>query len=37
MSDKFDITINGQPIAVEPGTMVLDAARRRGVPVPTLC
>ncbi len=37
MSDKIEITINGQPIAVEPGIMVLDAARSLGVQVPTLC
>lgn len=37
MSDRFEITIDGQPVEVARGTYVLDAARRLGVRVPTLC
>jgi ferredoxin len=32
-----EITIDGRRIAVEPGTTVLDAAGRLGIPIPTLC
>lgn len=31
------LTIDGREIAVEPGTTVLDAARRLGIEIPTLC
>ncbi|TVR45741.1 MAG: 4Fe-4S dicluster domain-containing protein, partial [Planctomycetota bacterium] len=30
-------TINGLPVSVEPGTTILDAARRVGVAIPILC
>ena len=31
------LTIDGRPIAVEPGATVLDAVNRLGVPLPQLC
>ena len=31
------LTIDGRPISVEPGTTVLDAARRLGIRIPTMC
>lgn len=31
------LTINGRPVAAEPGTTVLEAARRAGFRIPTLC
>ncbi len=33
----FALTIDGQRIEVEPGTMILDAAAQVGVKIPTLC
>jgi NADH dehydrogenase/NADH:ubiquinone oxidoreductase subunit G len=33
----ISLTINGLPVAVEPGTTLLEAARFLGFPVPTLC
>jgi len=35
--DKVTVTIDGHRIEVEPGTTVLKAARRIGIPIPTLC
>jgi formate dehydrogenase major subunit len=32
-----NLTIDGRPINVEPGTTVLEAARRLGIHIPTLC
>jgi len=37
MSDLIRLTIDGQPTEAAPGTTVLEAARRLGVRVPTLC
>ncbi len=31
------LTINGIPVEIEQGASVLDAARRYGIPIPTLC
>ncbi|HEX5690636.1 MAG TPA: 2Fe-2S iron-sulfur cluster-binding protein, partial [Roseiflexaceae bacterium] len=31
------LTINGQPISVPIGTTILDAAKRAGVDIPTIC
>lgn len=31
------LTINGTPVSFEPGATVLDAARRAGIEIPTLC
>src|ERR1700741_158624 len=33
----IDLTIDGQPVRVPPGTSVFDAARMNGVVIPTLC
>ncbi|MCG0237879.1 MAG: [FeFe] hydrogenase, group A [Firmicutes bacterium] len=33
----IQLTIDGRPIQVEPGTTVLEAARRLGIRIPTLC
>ncbi len=33
----FSLTIDGRQVSVEPGTTVLEAARRAGIPIPTLC
>ena len=33
----INVTIDGQAIAVAPGTSVFDAARMNGVAIPTLC
>ena len=33
----IDLTIDGQPVRVPPGTSVFDAARMNGVAIPTLC
>lgn len=32
-----NLTINKQPISVPEGTTILEATRRIGMPVPTLC
>ncbi len=37
MSDRIDITIDGRPVSVERGAMLLDAIRDAGGEVPTLC
>ena len=37
MSDKFTITVDGQPVEVQPGETVLTAARKLAVDIPTLC
>ncbi|HMP81585.1 MAG TPA: FAD-dependent oxidoreductase [Verrucomicrobiota bacterium] len=37
MNDSFSITIDGQPVEVQPGDSVLAAARRLGLDIPTLC
>ena len=34
---NVNITINGQPITVEAGSTILDAARSAGIYIPTLC
>ena len=31
------LTIDGRPVTTEPGTTVLEAARRAGIEIPTLC
>ena len=31
------LTIDGRPVAVEQGTTILDAARKAGIDIPTLC
>ena len=35
--DTVTLTIDGRPVSVEAGTTVLEAARRLGIPIPTLC
>ena len=37
MTDMINATINGVPVAVAPGTTILDAARKVHVKIPTLC
>jgi sarcosine oxidase subunit alpha len=37
MSDKVRITIDGRPLDVENGSMLLDGVRALGIHVPTLC
>jgi bidirectional [NiFe] hydrogenase diaphorase subunit len=37
MSTRVSVTIDGQEIAVEPGTTILQAAEALGVYIPTLC
>ena len=32
-----NLTIDGRPVSVEPGTTILDAAKKVGVHIPTLC
>ncbi|MBW2167633.1 MAG: (2Fe-2S)-binding protein [Deltaproteobacteria bacterium] len=34
---KFEITIDGQALWVDPGTTILNAANAAGVIIPTLC
>ena len=31
------LTIDGHPVAVEQGTTILDAAKKAGIDIPTLC
>ncbi len=37
MKPMLELTIDSHPVAVEPGTTILDAARTAGVYIPTLC
>jgi NADH dehydrogenase/NADH:ubiquinone oxidoreductase subunit G len=37
MTDQISLTIDGQPVAVEPGTTLLKAAQQIGVDIPTIC
>jgi len=37
MTQKIQININGFPVAVKPGTTILEAARKANVTIPTLC
>lgn len=37
MADKINVIIDGIPIAVPPGTNVVDAAREAGVAIPVFC
>ena len=37
MGKKVKITINGQPVEIDKGTSILDAANQIGVIIPTLC
>ena len=37
MADRITIRINGRTLSVTPGTSILDAARRNGIDIPTLC
>lgn len=37
MSESFHITIDGQQVEVQPGQTLLQAARRLGIAIPTLC
>lgn len=37
MSKNIKITINGRPVEVEPNTVILEAARKVNVVIPTLC
>jgi len=34
---KINLTIDGNQVAVEPGTTILEAARQLGIDIPTLC
>ena len=35
--NKINLTIDGRPVSVEPGTTILDAAKSCGIDIPTLC
>jgi formate hydrogenlyase subunit 6/NADH:ubiquinone oxidoreductase subunit I len=37
MSEKIKITVDGRPVKVKKGSMLLDSIRSMGIPVPTLC
>ena len=37
MADMVNVLIDGKPIAVEKGTLVIEAARRLGVMIPHFC
>ncbi len=37
MPDLISFTMDGLPLAVEPGTTLLEAARQAGIPIPTIC
>lgn len=37
MADLIKLTIDGREIEVEPGTLILEAARRLGIEIPTFC
>jgi len=37
MPERITLTIDGQTIEVEPGTLVIEAARRLGVKIPSFC
>ncbi len=37
MSDKVNITLNGEQLAVDAGRTILDVAREKGIFIPTLC
>lgn len=37
MNSPIQITVNGQPVAAEPGETVFVAARRAGIVIPSLC
>jgi NADH dehydrogenase/NADH:ubiquinone oxidoreductase subunit G len=37
MADSVSLTIDGQPVSVEPGTTLLNAAQQIGVDIPTIC
>lgn len=37
MADLMDVTIDGRAVQVEPGTTILEAARRAGIDIPVLC
>lgn len=37
MKETIELTINGQPVKAKPGEYVVDAARRAGIYIPTLC
>ena len=34
---EVQLTIDGRPVSVPPGTTIFDAARLNGIPIPTLC
>ncbi|MHC4779246.1 MAG: 2Fe-2S iron-sulfur cluster-binding protein, partial [Planctomycetota bacterium] len=33
----ISLTVDGIPVEVEPGSTILDAAKKAGVTIPTLC
>ncbi|MGB9604343.1 MAG: 2Fe-2S iron-sulfur cluster-binding protein, partial [Bryobacteraceae bacterium] len=37
MPDKIRLTIDGRSVEVEPGTLVIEAARRAGIKIPSFC
>jgi NADH-quinone oxidoreductase subunit G len=37
MPDLVKLTINGRPVQAPPGTLVIDAARRVGIEIPSFC
>ena len=37
MAERIELTIDGRAVAVEPGTTILEAARRAGIDIPVLC
>jgi NADH-quinone oxidoreductase subunit G len=37
MPDLVNVTIDGKPVAVPPGTLVIDAAKSAGIEIPAFC
>ncbi len=37
MADNITLTINGKPVEVPPGTLILEAAKKLGIVIPTFC
>src|SRR5579859_2921563 len=37
MADPIKFTIDGQELEVAPGTLVIDAAKRAGIEIPSFC
>lgn len=37
MADPVKLTINGRQIEAAPGTLVIEAAKRNGIEIPSFC